>query len=71
METEVRVLVVDDDPDVRAFLQDYLSEHDYQVTALDSGAALRRQLEPDPAQPHLIRTVRGVGYMYVPAADPV
>lgn len=44
METEVRVLVVDDDPDVRAFLQDYLSEHDYQVTALDSGAALRSHL---------------------------
>jgi len=30
-------------------------------------ARLRRKVEPDPAHPSLIRTVRGVGYMYVPA----
>ncbi|MCY1274982.1 Transcriptional regulatory protein OmpR [compost metagenome] len=29
-------------------------------------ARLRRKLEPDPDKPQLIRTVRGVGYMYVP-----
>jgi DNA-binding response OmpR family regulator len=32
-------------------------------------ARLRRKVEPDPEHPQLIRTVRGVGYMYVPGAD--
>lgn len=30
-------------------------------------ARLRRKLEPDPERPRFIRTVRGAGYMYVPA----
>ncbi len=30
---------------------------------------LRRKLERDPAKPELIRSVRGVGYMFVPSAD--
>jgi two-component system phosphate regulon response regulator OmpR len=29
-------------------------------------ARLRRKIEPDPAKPRCIRTVRGLGYMYVP-----
>jgi two-component system phosphate regulon response regulator OmpR len=29
-------------------------------------ARLRKKIEDDPDRPHLIRTVRGVGYMYVP-----
>lgn len=29
-------------------------------------ARLRRKIEPDPDHPQLIKTVRGVGYMYVP-----
>jgi two-component system, OmpR family, response regulator len=31
-------------------------------------ARLRRKVEPDPERPALIRTVRGAGYMYVPAS---
>jgi two-component system phosphate regulon response regulator OmpR len=31
-------------------------------------ARLRRKVESDPENPHAIRTVRGVGYMFVPAA---
>jgi two-component system phosphate regulon response regulator OmpR len=31
---------------------------------------LRRKIEDDPDKPRLIRTVRGAGYMYVPAASP-
>ena len=31
-------------------------------------ARLRRKLEADPENPQVIRTVRSVGYMYVPAA---
>jgi DNA-binding response OmpR family regulator len=30
-------------------------------------ARLRRKIEADPDQPQVIRTLRGVGYMYVPA----
>jgi two-component system phosphate regulon response regulator OmpR len=30
---------------------------------------LRRKVEIDPAHPEAIRTVRGVGYMFVPAKD--
>jgi DNA-binding response OmpR family regulator len=29
---------------------------------------LRRKIEPDEAQPQVIRTVRNVGYMFVPLA---
>jgi two-component system phosphate regulon response regulator OmpR len=29
---------------------------------------LRRKIEPDPENPRVIQTVRGAGYMYVPAA---
>jgi DNA-binding response OmpR family regulator len=29
---------------------------------------LRRKIEEDPDKPRAIRTVRGAGYMYVPAA---
>jgi two-component system phosphate regulon response regulator OmpR len=32
-------------------------------------ARLRRKVETDPENPHAIRTVRGVGYMFVPAAE--
>jgi DNA-binding response OmpR family regulator len=39
---KVTVLVVDDDPHVRALLNDYLSEHGYTVFEVDSGAAMRR-----------------------------
>jgi two-component system phosphate regulon response regulator OmpR len=30
---------------------------------------LRRKIELDPAHPSAIRTVRGIGYMFVPPAD--
>ena len=30
---------------------------------------LRRKVEPDPENPRVIQTVRGAGYMYVPAAS--
>lgn len=32
-------------------------------------ARLRRKIEPDAEQPRVIRTLRGVGYMYVPAGN--
>ncbi len=31
-------------------------------------ARIRRKIEPDPALPQILKTVRGAGYMFVPAA---
>jgi two-component system, OmpR family, response regulator len=43
-EGAVSVLVVDDDPDVRELLNDYLSEHGFEVFQAESGAAMRALL---------------------------
>ncbi len=32
-------------------------------------ARLRRKIEPDPAKPQILKTVRGAGYMFVPARN--
>ncbi|HSH40719.1 MAG TPA: response regulator [Arenicellales bacterium] len=40
-----RILVVDDEPDVRATLRDYLGAHGYVVAEADSGQAMRAALE--------------------------
>ena len=32
-------------------------------------ARIRRKIEPDPSLPRILKTVRGVGYMFVPAAS--
>ena len=34
----IKILLADDDPDVRAFLRDELTEHDFKVTAVANGA---------------------------------
>jgi DNA-binding response OmpR family regulator len=41
----VQVLVVDDDPDVRELLDDYLSDQGYAVVSADSAAAARELLD--------------------------
>jgi two-component system phosphate regulon response regulator OmpR len=41
----IHVLVVDDDPDVRELLNDYLSEHGYSVAQAEDGKTARLQLE--------------------------
>jgi two-component system phosphate regulon response regulator OmpR len=40
-----RVLVVDDDPAVRAMISEYLASHDYAVATADDGKAMRAAVE--------------------------
>ncbi len=42
-----RILVVDDEPDIRETLQDYLELHGYHVTQADGGEALRAAIAED------------------------
>ncbi len=44
MATSGRVLIVEDDPQVRDMLTEYLSAHGYEVTQVDGGAAMRAAL---------------------------
>ncbi len=45
MQVAQHIAVVDDNRDIRDLVAKYLSQHDYRVTAVESGAALRRLLE--------------------------
>ena len=45
MQESGRILVVDDDPSVRMMLVEYLSGHRYEVQAVDSGSAMRAEIE--------------------------
>lgn len=47
MDSSGRLLVVDDDPGVRAMLVEYLGGHRYDVRTADSGAAMRAEIERD------------------------
>ncbi|BAU50181.1 chemotaxis protein CheY [Sulfurifustis variabilis] len=42
---KTRVLIVDDEPQIREMLAEYLSGHGYEVTAADGGEAMRTALE--------------------------
>jgi two-component system, OmpR family, phosphate regulon response regulator OmpR len=44
-----RILVVDDDPELRGLLQRFLAEHDFSVRAVADGKALSAQLAREPA----------------------
>jgi two-component system, OmpR family, phosphate regulon response regulator OmpR len=44
-----RIIVVDDDPEIRALLQRFLGEYGYHVRAVESGAALDGALLVEPA----------------------
>jgi len=45
MEPSARVLIVDDDPSIRALLHEYLHGHGYAVAEAASGEQMRRRLE--------------------------
>jgi two-component system phosphate regulon response regulator OmpR len=44
-----RIIVVDDDPELRGLLQRFLAEHGFSVRAVSDGAALSAQLTREPA----------------------
>ncbi|MDE8651258.1 response regulator [Novosphingobium album (ex Liu et al. 2023)] len=48
-EKPARVLVVDDDPELRSLLQRFLGEHGFAVRAVDGGKAMDIALQRDPA----------------------
>lgn len=48
-ERPARILVVDDDPELRSLLQRFLSEHGYAVRAVDGGKAMDLALQREPA----------------------
>ena len=48
-EKPARILVVDDDSELRALLQRFLTEHGYHVRAADGGQAMDAALQRDPA----------------------
>ena len=43
-----RIIVVDDDPELRALLKRFLTEHGFETRAVDGGAALERELTRNP-----------------------
>lgn len=48
-EKPARILVVDDDPELRSLLQRFLSEHGYAVRAAEGGKAMDTALQREPA----------------------
>lgn len=44
-----RVIVVDDDPELRTLLRRFLSEHGFETRAVDGGTVLDRELSRSPA----------------------
>jgi two-component system OmpR family response regulator len=45
MDMQSRILVVDDDPDLRKLISDFLAGHGYLVAAAENAADMRRQLD--------------------------
>ena len=43
-----RIIVVDDDPELRALVKRFLTEHGFETRAVDGGAALERELTRNP-----------------------
>ncbi|MDX5595714.1 response regulator [Pseudovibrio sp. SPO723] len=44
-----RIIVVDDDPELRALLRRFLTEHGFETRAVEDGAALDREIARNPA----------------------
>ena len=49
METRAHIVVVDDEPDLRETVAEYLTLHGYRVSPASGGTEMRRVIESDPA----------------------
>jgi two-component system phosphate regulon response regulator OmpR len=49
METKAHIVVVDDEPDLRETVAEYLSMHGYRVTPASGGPEMRQVIEASPA----------------------
>jgi len=49
MSEQARIIVVDDEPEIRIMLTDYLGHAGFRVRAAEDGAAMRRMLGEEPA----------------------
>jgi two-component system phosphate regulon response regulator OmpR len=54
MNARARVLLVDDDPSVRAMLRDYLERHGFAVAEAADGARMREEIQREPPQAVLL-----------------
>lgn len=52
MSTEITVLIVDDDEDIRDMLTEYLADHDYKVLVAKDGVEMRERLNEHA--PHVV-----------------
>lgn len=52
MSSDITILVVDDDEDIRDMLSEYLSDHDYKVLLAEDGVQMRECL--DEHAPHVV-----------------
>ena len=52
MSSEITILVVDDDEDIRDMLTEYLEDHDYKVLVASDGEQMRERLEEHA--PHVV-----------------
>ena len=61
MQAPEKIHVVDDDPDIRQLLVDYLSEAGYEVATADNADAARAELDGNPPRVVLLgyRSSRG------------
>ncbi len=48
------ILVVDDDPEIRSLLKDYLEKNGFRVTAVGEGKAMWRTLEQVGLRPTIV-----------------
>jgi DNA-binding response OmpR family regulator len=77
------IVVVDDDPTLRQMDTRFLEDHNVPAKSASNKTELnqpdsidvevlrlRRKLEIDPSAPRVIRTERGIGYVFALPAEP-
>ena len=62
--TNAKILVIDDEQNIIDLVTAYLNRENYEVHMTLDGPSVCKKIEPDPAKPELLVTVRGVGYRF-------